>query len=96
MLNIVKKKETNMVIKDLKEKLIAKKTKVKRYEQRISQFRQNHLFQVNQKKVYKDPNGKNGIKFWSDNWSIRKEHSQHHEWLKGCRKVLQCMQYAES
>ena len=36
MLNIVKKKETNMVIKDLKEKLIAKKTKVKRYEQRIS------------------------------------------------------------
>ena len=50
MLNIVNKKEINLVIKDLKGKLIAKKTKVKRYEQRISHFRQNHLFQVNQKK----------------------------------------------
>ena len=37
----VKKKGINLVIKDLNQRLIAKKTKVKRYEQRISQFRQN-------------------------------------------------------
>ena len=53
----MKKKGINLVIKDLKQRLIAKKTKVKRYEQRISQFRQNQLFQVNQKQVYKDLNG---------------------------------------
>ena len=73
----VKKKGINLVIKDLKQRLIAKKTKVKRYEQRISQFRQNRLFQVNQKQVYKDlngekqgdkiiPNSDDSIKFWSD------------------------------
>ena len=73
------------------------KLKVKRSEQRISQFRQNQLFEVNQKQVYKDlkgekegnriiPNFEDSIKFWSDIWSIRKEHNQHAEWLKSCRK----------
>ena len=96
----VKKKGINLVIKDLKQRLIAKKTKVKRYEQRISQFRQNQLFQVNQKQVYKDlngekqgdriiPNSEDSIKFWSDIWSIRKEHNQHHEVLKSCGKQFE-------
>ena len=44
----VKKKGITPVIEELKQKLIAKKTKVKRYEQKISQFRQNQLFQANQ------------------------------------------------
>ena len=52
----MKKKGINLVIEELKQSLIAKKTKVKRYEQRISKFRQNQLFQVNQKQVYKDLN----------------------------------------
>ena len=42
----MKKKEINLVIEELKQRLIAKKTKVKRYEQSISQFRQNQLFQL--------------------------------------------------
>ena len=89
----MKKNGINLVIEELKQRLIAKKTEVKRYEQRISQFRQNQLFQVNQKQVYKDlngekqgdriiPNSEDSIKFWSDIWSIRKEHNQHAEWLK--------------
>ena len=71
-----------MVIEELKQRLIAKKTKFKRYEQRISQFRQNQLFQVNQKQVYKElngeehndriiPNSEDSIKFWSDIRSIK-------------------------
>ena len=43
----VKKKGINLVIKESKQRLIAKTTKVKRYEQTISQFRQNQLFHVN-------------------------------------------------
>ena len=79
----VKKKGINLVIEELKQRLIAKKKKVKRYEQKISQFTQNQLFQVNQKLVYKDlngekqggriiPNSEDSIKFWSDIWSITK------------------------
>ena len=89
----MKTKEINVVIEELKQRLTAKNTKVKRYEQRISLFRQNQLFQVNQKQVYKNvnkekqgdriiPNSEDSIKFWSDIWSIRKEHNQHAEWLK--------------
>ena len=74
--------------------------KLKRYKQKISQFRQNQLFQVNQKQVYKDlngekqgdriiPNSEDSIKFWSDIWSIRKEHNQHHEVLKSCGKQFE-------
>ena len=94
----VMKRGINLLIEELR-RLIAKKTKVKRYERRISQFRQNQLFQVNQKEVYKDLNGeKQGdrvisnsedcIKFWSViwSWSIRKEHNQQAERLKICRK----------
>ena len=38
------KKEINLVIEELKQSLIAKKTKVKRHKQRITQFRQNQQF----------------------------------------------------
>ena len=89
-----------MGVEELRHRLIAKKTRAKRYERRISHFRQNQLFQVNQKQVYKDlkaekqrdriiPNPEHSIKFWSDIWSIRKEHNQHTEWLKGCRKQFE-------
>ena len=96
----MKKKRINLVIEELKQRLIEKKTKVKRYEQMISQFRQNQLFQVNQKQVYEDlngekqgdriiPNSEDSIKCWSDIWSIRKEDNQHAEWLKNCRKQFE-------
>ena len=49
----MKKKEINLVIEELKQEVIAKKTKVKRYEQRISQFKQNQLFLANSKQVHK-------------------------------------------
>ena len=73
--------------------MIPKKTKVKRHEQRISQFRQSKLLQVNQKQVHTElngekqgdriiPNSEDHIKFWSDIWSIRKEHNQYAESLK--------------
>ena len=95
-----KKKGINLVIKESKQRLIAKTTKVKRYEQTISQFRQNQLFHVNQKQMYKDlngekqddriiPNSEDNIEFWSDIWSIRKEHNQQAEWMKSFRKQFE-------
>ena len=73
----VKKNGINLVIEELKQRLIAKKTKVKRYEQSISQFWQKQLFHVNQKQVYKElnrekqgdrivPNSEVCVRLWSD------------------------------
>ena len=64
------------------------------------QFRQDQLFQVNQKQVHKDlnrekqfdriiPNSEESIEFWSDILSKSKEHNQHTEWLKSCRKQFE-------
>ena len=57
-----------------------KEEKTKRYEQRIFQFRQNQLLQVNQEQVDKEQNGEkqgdriisnseDNTKFWIDIWS---------------------------
>ena len=46
----VKKKGMKTVIKELKQRMIAKSAKIKRYEERINQFRQNKIFNVDQKK----------------------------------------------
>ena len=52
----MKKKGINLLNEELKQRFIVKKLKVKRYEQRISQLRQNQLFQVNQKQFYRELN----------------------------------------
>ena len=42
----------NTVIEELKQRMLAKSAKIRRYEQRIEQFRQNRIFDFDQKKIY--------------------------------------------
>ena len=53
----VRKKGINTVIEELKKRILAKSAKQKRYEQRITQFRQNRTFNVDQKKIYMEFHG---------------------------------------
>ena len=70
----VKKKGLKTVIGELKQRMLAK---VKRYEQRIEQFRQNRILNLDQKKIYAElnengirsndvPNAEKCLKFWGD------------------------------
>lgn len=45
------------VLEKLKEKLIANRTYIRTYIQYIKQYRQNCMFQADQKKVYQELNG---------------------------------------
>ena len=65
------------MIEELKEKTLVKSAKVKRYKQRIEQFRQNRIFDLDQKKIYVElnrneirsndvPNAEECTKFWGD------------------------------
>ena len=73
----------------------AKATKVKRYDQRIEQYRINRLFQQDKKRVYKQLNGKiessekpdteESRRFWSNIWETEKSHNKNAEWLKELR-----------
>ena len=47
----------SVVIEELKQRQLAKSAKIKRYEQRIKQYRQNRLFQTDQRKLYQELNG---------------------------------------
>ena len=79
----VKRKGLKAVIEELKQRMLSKSTKVKRYQQRIEQFRQNRIFDFDQNKIYAELNG-NGIrsndvpnaeectKVWGDIWVLEK------------------------
>ena len=84
------------VLEELKQRMIAKSAKMKRYEQRIAQYRQNRLFQSDQKKFYNELNGSKGRtcevpdagetrRFWSDIRSTEKQHNKNAEWLKNLK-----------
>ena len=89
----VKRKGLKTVIEELKQSMLAKNAKVKRYVQRIEQFRQNRIFDLNQKKIYAElnrneirsndvPNAEECTKFWGDILGVRKEHNREAAWLK--------------
>ena len=88
----IKNKGVDVVLEELKQRLQAKSNKIKRYEQRIEQFRINKLFQQDQKKVYQQLNGKTGNyekpdardskEFWSNLWDKEVKHNEKAEWLK--------------
>ena len=52
----VKRKELKTVTEEVKQWMLSKSAKVKRYEQRIEEFRQNRSFVLDQKKIYAELN----------------------------------------
>ena len=57
----VKRKGLKTMIEELKQRMLAKNAKVKRYKQRIEQFRQNRVFDHDQKKIHMELS-RNGIR----------------------------------
>ena len=71
----------------LKQKIKAGGVKIKRYDERCQQFKQNHLFRTNQKLFYKTLHGKErreavlpdpteATSFWSKTWSEEVGHNE--------------------
>ena len=77
------------------QRIKAKAAKIKRYNQRMSQFQQNRLFNNNEGRFYQQLNNDQGWEeseapdpeeaktFWSDIWSKEGKHKKDAEWLKG-------------
>ena len=96
----VKKKGLKTMIEELKQRMLAKRTKVKRYQLRIEQFKQNMIFDLDQKKIDAElnengirlngvPNAEKCTKIWADIWGARKEHNREAEWLKDLKRERQ-------
>ena len=78
---------------ELKQRLHAKTAKLKRYEERVNQYKINRMFVRNQKIVYQQmddirninnekPNAEESKQFWSIIWDNEKEHERNAEWLR--------------
>ena len=79
----VKRKGLKTVIDELKQRMLTESAKVRIYEQRIEQFRQNRIFDFDQKKMNTEfngggvrpndvANGDESKRFWGDIWSVGK------------------------
>ena len=86
-------KGLHIVKEELKQRIVAKAGKIKRYSDRIEQYRQNRLFSYDQSRFYSDldkarddeqtpPNREECKEFWSGIWSDTTEHKKDAEWLK--------------
>ena len=95
----IEAKGLSMVIEELKQRIIAKAAKVKRYENRADQYAQNRLFQSNQKRLFEllegnerdddvRPNEDEFLRFWSEIWDNPVRHNKRAEWLNEVKKEL--------
>ena len=94
----IKQKGEKVVIEELKQRLLAKSAKFKRYEQRIYRYKVNRLFQQDQKRVYQEMNGTSSSfsevrpdawesqQFWRDIWGKDVLYNGNAEWLKELKK----------
>ena len=80
-----------------------KAAEVRRYENRVRQFHQNHLFSINQHQLYKEldrkcDNSQAGSEpvvlrtFWGGLWDQTSEHNKQAEWLANVKDELKNIQ----
>ena len=82
----------------LKQEIAALKLKIARYTTRCEFYRQNKLFETNQKRFYdqldkketkepdKKPNKKKVLDFWSKIWGRTKQHNRDTDWISELRE----------
>ena len=87
----LRRKGFSLVMEELKQRITAKATKVKRYDNRIKQFQDNRNFQTNQGRFFKNLEGKkertkptnaeDATAFWKGIWSTKVEHKRDAGWI---------------
>ena len=85
----------------MKHRIAAFAANVKRYQERVDRFRQNKMFQNNQRQFYREmnqegetcdddqPDAEELKKFWGDIWSALADHNRDVKWLLQRKSMLQ-------
>ena len=85
---------------ELKQRIKAKAATLKRYKNRVKQYRQNRLFHSNQSKFYQELDGKShgeniipdkekAREFWSGIWEKDVKHNERADWIQKVAEELQ-------
>ena len=86
------KKGKPVVLEELKQRVTAQAAKLKRYDNRITQFKQNRMFESNRKRLFEEiegvqrdytisPDKQESIDFWNGVWGQSVNYNQDAEWL---------------
>ena len=95
----MKKKGIETVIEELQQRIVALAAGMGRYTNRVKQYRQNKLFETNQRRLYQELNGENmsetvapdaekSKEFWSGIWDDSVTHNASAEWLKDVQNEM--------
>ena len=94
----LRRKGFTLVMEELKQRITAKATKVKQYDNRIKQFQDNRNFETNQGRFFKNlegkeertkpPNAEDATAFWKGIWSTKVEHKQDAEWIDKAKEKM--------
>ena len=86
-------------LEEIYQKVLAKEGRLKRYRQRVKQYKQNRTFQNNERKLYlqlggdgnktyQQPNAKETERFWTKIWQP-KQHNEKAEWINNITRELE-------
>ena len=90
----IEKKRLNVVIEELKQRITAIAAKVRRHQGRVDSFRQNRLFENNQRQFYREldeeeercdddqPVAEESNQFQGNIWSYSPDHKKNAKWLQ--------------
>ena len=87
-----------MVHEEFRQRLVAVEAKLERYDKRAKQYRQNRLFESNQKRLFNElqgaqresviPDAEESRRFWSDIWDQVVTHRENTDWLMKVKNEL--------
>ena len=84
----------NVVIEELKQRITSIAAKVRRYQGWVNSYRQNRLFENNQRQFYRElgqeeercdddqPGAEESKHFWGNIWSQSADHRKDAKWLQ--------------
>ena len=95
----LREKGFRATMEEIKQRIVAKAAKIKRYTNRIKQFNDNRLFNTNQSRFFKNlegkeestiaPNPQDATRYWSNIWSGVVTHREEAEWIERVERKLQ-------
>ena len=96
----IRVKRLNVVVEELKQRITAIAAKVRRYQRRVDNYRQNRLFENNQRQFYREldeeeercdddqPVAEESKQFWGNIWSQSADHKKDAKWLQDLRSEV--------
>ena len=97
----IRVKRLNVAAEELKQRITAIAAKVRRYQGRVDSYRQNRLFENNQRQFYREldqeeercddddqPVAEESKQFWGNIWSQSADHKKDAKWLRDLRSEV--------